>query len=165
MPSTSSRRLSASRSIFALSRYRERSEKPPTGQDREDKIDNADIHNARVEYSEYFLREIDDEVYRHFPEYERYLDVLRAIGKWQFDRSEFDVAYASHTPDENVGPLEALDKLYDFSFVGFYRAGGRGYGGSEYMFKYREGKMRFDPTAVRFRVHPGLIEGLGLKRI
>jgi len=149
----------------ALSRYRERSEKPQTGQDRADKMDNVDIHNARIEYSEYFLREIDDEVHRHLPEYDRYLDVLRVIGKWQFERSEFDEAYDSHTPDSRVGPLEALEKLYDFSFVGFYRAGGRGYGGSEYMFKYREGKIRFDPAATRFRIHPGLIECLGLKRI
>lgn len=149
----------------ALSRYRERIAKGETGQDRADKIDNADIHNARIEYSEYFLREIDDEVHRHLPDYDRYLDVLRAIGKWQFDRPEFDVAYAVHQPDASVSAISALETLYEFSFIGFYRAGGRGFGGSEYMFKYREGRTRFDPASSRFRIHPGLIEVMGLKRV
>ena len=149
----------------ALSKYKERLVNPQTGQDRVDTIDNSDIHNARIEYSDYFMSEVDDEVHRHIPEYDRYLDVIKLIGKWHFDRPEFEAVYASHYEDARVGPLEALEQLYDFSFIGFYRAGGRGYGGSEYVFKYTEGKMRFDPTASRFRVHPGLIEGLGLKRI
>lgn len=149
----------------ALSKYQERIRGGESGQDSKDKMDNADIHNARVEYSGYFLREIDDEVHRHLPDYDRYLDVLRAIGTWQFDKDAFDTIYMTHRPDPKISSLEALEKLYEFSFIGFYRAGGRGFGGSEYMFKYREGKMRFDPTSIRFRIHPGLIECLGLKRI
>jgi hypothetical protein len=43
---------------------------------------------AIVEYSEYFIREIDDEVHKHLPDYEKHLDVLRALGKWQFEREE-----------------------------------------------------------------------------
>lgn len=148
-----------------LSRFKERHGKTPAGPDRVDRIDNADIHNARVEYSEYFLREIDDEVHRHMPDYDHYLDVLRAIGTWQFDRDAFDRAFCAHRPDGAAEPIDALERLYDFSFVGFYRAGGRGFGGSEYMFRYREGRTTFDPTATRFRIHPGLIEVMGLKRI
>jgi hypothetical protein len=124
----------------ALSKYKERYGRPE-GPDDGARIDNVDVHNARVEFSEYFLREIDDEVHKHMPNYDQELDVLRALGKWQFDRAEFE-----------------------FSFIGFYRAGGRGFGGSEYMFKYREPRTRFDPTSTRFRIHPGLIEVMGLKR-
>lgn len=146
----------------ALSRYKERVGYPNT--DHPAKIDNVDIHNARIEFSEYFLREIDDEVHKHMPNYEQQLDVLRALGKWQFDRDEFEKAYRAQQPSSTEPTLDVLEKLYQFSFIGFYRAGGRGFGGSEYMFKYREPRTRFDPTASRFRIHPGLIEVMGLKR-
>lgn len=147
----------------ALSRYKERAGTSNEGE-HSDKIDNVDVHNARVEFSEYFLREIDDEVHKHMPEYEKELDVLRALGKWQFDRGEFEAAYSSQPSSTDASPLDVLERLYDFSFIGFYRAGGRGFGGSEYMFKYREPRTRFDPTSSRFRIHPGLIEVMGLKR-
>jgi hypothetical protein len=147
----------------ALSKYKERVENP-TDADHANKLDNVDIHNARVEYSEYFLREIDDEVHKHLPDYEKHLDVLRALGKWQFEREMFEVAFKAQYPSSPLTPSEALEMLYDFSFIGFYRAGGRGFGGSEYMFKYREPRIRFDHTSSRYRIHPGLIEVMGLKR-
>jgi hypothetical protein len=128
------------------------------------KIDNTDVHNARVEFSEYFLRELDDEVHKHVPEYERYLDILRVIGTWQFDRTEFESVYAAQHQNAATQAVAVLETLYNFSIIGFYRAGGRGFGGSEYIFKYREDRVRFDPTSDRFRTHPGLIEVLGLKR-
>lgn len=150
----------------ALARYKERAAVPAGVADPDDlnKLDNVDVHNARVEFSEYFLREIDDEVHKSMPDYERHLDVLRALGKWQFDRSEFEAAYREQYREAPLTPAEALERLYEFSFIGFYRAGGRGFGGSEYMFKYREPRTRFDATSTRFRAHPGLIEVLGLKR-
>jgi hypothetical protein len=146
-----------------LHQYKERAG-AEAGADVPDRLDNIDVHNARVEFSEYFLREIDDEVHKHMPEYDRYLDVLRALGKWQFERGEFDAAYKEQQPSAQLSPSDVLEKLYEFSFIGFYRAGGRGFGGSEYMFKYREPRTRFDPTSVRYRIHPGLIEVMGLKR-
>lgn len=36
------------------------------------------------------------------------------------------------------GFADVVQELYDFSLIGFYRPGGRGYGGSEYVFKYKE---------------------------
>lgn len=149
----------------ALAKYQDTVAAVPGGSAPPKKIGNGDVHNARIEYSEYFLREIDDEVHRHLPTYEKYLDVLRAMGKWQFDRDEFDVAYSAHSPEPDVKPIDALERLYEFSFIGFYRAGGRGFGGSEYQFKYREARTRFDATSTKFRIHPGLIEVLGLKRV
>jgi hypothetical protein len=148
-----------------LSRFKQRIAAGGADQEHVNKIDNADVHNARTEYSEYFLSEIDDEVHRHLPAYDRYLDVLRALGKWQFDRQEFDRAYAANQPDPQVNAASALEKLYELSLLGYYRAGGRGFGGSEYLFKYRERRTRFDPTSTRFRIHPGLIEVMGLKRV
>jgi hypothetical protein len=147
----------------ALARYKERAGNQP-GADHAEKLDNVDIHNARVEFSEYFLREIDDEVHKHMPDYEKHLDVLRALGKWQFDKKEFNATYGQQFPGAVLSPIDALEKLYEFSFIGFYRAGGRGFGGSEYMFKYREPRTPFDPTSPRYRIHPGLIEVMGLKR-
>ena len=122
------------------------------------------MHNARVEYSEYLLKEIDDEVHKHLPDYERYLDVLRAIGQWQFEKTIFENSYTTHYPTGTLTAIQALEALYDHSFIGFYRAGGRGFGGSEYTFSYRDSRTRFDTTATRFRIHPGLIEVMGVKR-
>jgi len=146
-----------------LSKYKDRLENP-TEADHPHKFDNVDIHNARIEYSEYFLREIDDEVHKHLPDYDKHLDVLRALGKWQFERNVFDEAFKTHYSSSTLTSSEALEMLYDFSVIGFYRAGGRGFGGSEYMFKYREPRIRFDHTSMRYRIHPGLIEVMGLKR-
>jgi hypothetical protein len=129
------------------------------------RLESFVIDNARVEYSEYFLREIDDEVHKHLPDYEKHLDVLRALGKWQFERAEYEEALKKQYAASTLTPHDALERLYELSFIGFYRAGGRGFGGSEYMFKYRESRTRFDHAATRFRIHPGLIEVLGLKRV
>jgi len=148
----------------ALARYKERFATNNETDDSATKIDNVDVHNARVEFSEYFLREIDDEVHKHMPDYNEELDVLRALGKWQFEREEFEAKHKEQRPLSTISATEALEKLYEFSFIGFYRVGGRGFGGSEYLFKYRDSRTRFDPTAMRFRIHPGLIEVMGLKR-
>ena len=148
----------------ALARFKERP-RNPAEPDHAEKVDNVDVHNARIEYSEYFLREIDDEVHKHLPDYEKHLNVLRALGKWQFEKTEFEEAFAAQYPTSPLSPLEALERLFDFCFIGFYRAGGRGFGGSEYAFKYREPRIRFDQTSSRYRIHPGLIEVMGLKRV
>lgn len=57
-----------------------------------------------------------------------------------------------------------MKSLFEFSIIGFYKAGGSGFGGSEYVFRYRDIKVKFDENAKIFRVHPGLIETLSLKR-
>lgn len=147
----------------ALEKYKDLA-KEPTDQEHLVKIDNFDIHNARTEYSEYFLREIDDEVHKHVPEYGQLLDILRIIGKWHFDKIDFDTVVKEQFPTAISFYSDSLEKLFNYSFIGFYTAGGRGFGGSEYTFKYKEPRARFDHTSTRFRIHPGLIEVLGLKR-
>ncbi|HHB6574759.1 TPA: hypothetical protein ACN785_005171, partial [Klebsiella pneumoniae] len=150
----------------ALAKFKERLNSPASNtQDDKRKIDNIDIHSARHEYSEYFLREIDDEVHKHFPEYEKFLDVLRAVGTWQFEKSTFEIVLSQIFSKSDKTPSEALEELYDYSFIGFYKAGGSGYGGSEYVFKYRDSRASFSHASTRFRIHPGLIEVLGLKKV
>lgn len=146
-----------------LDRYKERNRGKETDSTR---FSNEDVHTARIEYSEYLGAELDDEIHKHLPEYKRYLDLLRSIGGWQFESKLFETR-ASNRPDLIHGetPVSVLEKLYNYSIIGFYRAGGRGYGGSEYVFRYKEPRTKFDSTALRFRVHPGLIEVLGLKKV
>ncbi|WP_437925343.1 glycosyltransferase family 4 protein [Sorangium sp. So ce291] len=130
------------------------------------KFENADLHDARADYSDYLLRELEDEVHKHIPGYKNHLELLRSIGVWQFSKKQFDDICAKLS--EFAGDLSStsiLQQLYEFSIVGFYRTGGKGYGGSEYVFKYKDPRARFDTTSQRFRVHPGLIETLALKMV
>src|SRR2546423_2602445 len=128
-------------------------------------IQNSDIHNARGEYNIYFNKELDDEIHKHIPDYKDYLEVLRKIGSWQFTKENFEKEYLNSLPQSSKSAQEAFYDLFAFSIIGFYRPGGRGFGGSEYVFKYKEPQTRFDASSSKFRVHPGLIEVLGLKRL
>jgi hypothetical protein len=125
---------------------------------------NVDVSNARIQYSDYFKNELDDEIHKHFPQYTDLLDALRSIGTWHFEQNIFEGILSSRFGEKH-NTNEVLSKLYKFSIIGFYRPGGRGYGGSEYVFRYKEPVAKFDPTSTRFRIHPGLIEHLGLKRV
>jgi len=145
-----------------LKHYKVRKEKDP----KSDEIfDNVDISGARVDYSNYLKNELDDEIHKHVPDYKDYMEMLRAIGRWQFDRKSFDNQWQARKPNDPQGAEKALQELFTFSIIGYYRPGGRGYGGAVYVFRYKEPVSKFEPTANRFRVHPGLIEHLGLKRV
>ncbi len=60
--------------------------------------------------------------------------------------------------------MDILRDLFNFSIIGFYRAGGKGYGGSEYVYRYKDQRAQFDENAQQFRLHPGLTDVLGLRR-
>ena len=93
------------------------------------------------------------------------MELLRSVGVWQFTLAELSKHFEANARLAAARSLgDVLQELYDFSLVGFYRPGGRGYGGSEYVFKYKEPRTRLDPATARLRTHPGLIEVLGLKR-
>ncbi len=128
------------------------------------KFENPDLHNARPEYSDYLLAELDDEIHKHIPKYHDYLELIRALGVWQFTSEEFADVHGKRAGADLPDVTTILSELYHYSLIGFYRPGGRGYGGSEYVFRYKEPRTRFDPTSTRFRVHTGLIDVLGLKR-
>ncbi len=147
-----------------LGKYKERAQSTVTSSPP--RFENADLHSARPDYSDYLLRELEDEVHKHVPAYKNHLELLRSIGVWQFSRKQFDETCAKHSEyTSDMAPINILQQLYEFSIVGFYSTGGKGYGGSEYVFKYRDARARFDTTSQRFRVHPGLIETLALKKI
>lgn len=127
-------------------------------------IENLDIHKSRLEYSTYFLNELDDEVHKHLPEYRSHLDILRSLGVWQFTLEQFARVCRDFGLTEEGQPIRILQDFYDFSIIGFYKLGGRGYGGSEYIFKYKEPQTKFDANATRFRLHPGFLEALNISR-
>jgi hypothetical protein len=126
---------------------------------------NEDVIAARRNYSDYFLRELDDEIHKHLPAYEDYLEIIKGVGALQFKLTEFQQACDRRrelNADDRPG-VEILRDLFRFSIVAYQRTGGAG-GGSEYVWSYLDPRARFDDSASSFRVHPGLIEALGLKR-
>jgi len=127
---------------------------------------NIDINKARPDYSHYLLNELDDEVHKHLPHYKTYMGILEDMGVWQFVREEFEKGCQSlkFAGQLKTTPDKILEELFEFSIIGFYRVGGKGYGGSEYVFRYKEARTAFDVGAPRFRIHPGFIDALGLKR-
>ncbi len=130
------------------------------------KFDNYDIHQSKIEYSNYFLNELDDEIHKHIPDYNDYLELFKALGIMQFKRTEFISVFEERKinfPHVN-NPIQILKDLFDYSVVGFYRAGGGGYGGSEYIFKYNEPRAQFDESSPKYRLHLGLVDVLGLKK-
>lgn len=133
---------------------------------KENLISNKDINDAKAEYSKYFLDELDDEIHKHMPKYQNILEVIKSIGYHQFNMEDFNNAIdqKKYLFSEEINSYESLKNLFEFSIIGYYKAGGSGYGGSEYIFKYKNTRSQFEEGAKTYRVHPGLIDFLGLKR-
>lgn len=128
-------------------------------------FENKDIIAACSPYSEYLLKELADEIFKHVPAYRDYIDILKSLEALQFTREEFDQACARRS-DLLVGgatSLSVLRQLFEFSLVGYQRTGGIG-GGSEYIWRYIDTTVRLDEAATNFRIHAGLMEALGLKK-
>ncbi len=130
------------------------------------KFDNIDVNKAKTEYSNYFLNELDDEIHKHIPKYGDYLEVFKAIGVVQFSRDDYIQVFKGKQASFPLvsNPIDVLKELFNFSVVGFYKVGGKGYGGSEYIYKYKDSRAQFDEGAQQFRLHPGLMDVLGLKK-
>jgi hypothetical protein len=125
------------------------------------KFDNEHIHLARDIYSNYLLKEIDDEIAKHTPDYKMYLEVIKTIGTEKFTLEDFSRIWESRFEGRLGRPDYALEELFDFSIIGYLKPGGRG-GGSEYVWRYKNPRARFDPTVESYRVHPGFKEALEL---
>ena len=136
-----------------------------TRADESSQFENEDVIAARENYSRYFLHEIEDEIPKHLPNYERYLDLLKTIGVAAFDRDLADQAFRKRfgANAEGLSCAEMLKSLFHFSILAFQKTGGVG-GGSEYVWRYNDPSARYDDTARYFRCHPGLVEALGLKQ-
>lgn len=127
-------------------------------------ISNQDVTSARPEYSEYFMREFDDEIGEAHPGWKSCLDILRDIGKAKFSNLDFDAAYARIDERGNV-PIKRADVLpllYQYSIVGFLRTSLRSTG-QDIHFRYVDERINFDPNAKQFAVHRGLKEALDLR--
>jgi hypothetical protein len=133
---------------------------------REKLISNKEINDAKSEYSNYFLNELDDEIHKHIPVYENILEVIKSIGYHQFDNNDFEDAIAKKQSlfSKEINTYSSLKSLFEFSIIGYFKAGGSGYGGSEYIFRYKSPRSQFEEGAKNYRIHPGLIDFLGLKR-
>jgi len=126
---------------------------------------NEDVSSARDPYSSYLLNELEDEVFKHVPEFGHIVEVLKVLGTLQFTKSEFS-SVIDRRPDllpEGLTVSDALRKLFEFSLIAYLRTGGGG-GGSGHIWCYLDPRARFDETATHFRVHPGFKEVLALKR-
>jgi len=140
--------------------------KKQESRENKDKFANRDINYARTEYSQYFLSELDDEIFKHMPHYEAIIEVLKLLDSLQFTKDDFVAACKNRSgmlPKE-YDPNLLLGELFDFSLIAYYSPGGGGYGGAEYVWKYKDSRARFNEFAASFRIHPGLKEVLGLKK-
>ena len=129
-----------------------------------DKITNEDIHNIRTKYSTYLFEELKDEISSKYPDFNNYLEIIRNIHRVTFTRDDFFANYET-TKNRiciNESPDTILERLYEFSIIGFYKPGGGGYGGSEYRFQYKSDFQTFNPQARNFKVHSGFKEYLEL---
>lgn len=120
-------------------------------------ISNEHITKARNTYSQYLLRELDDEIYQAENSWEDAIKILRRIEKEKFTRKEFEREYDVESKEKKLtlDPTSMLNLLYHFSIIG-YTAGRR----TE--FRYMNESLSFDIQAKSFRVHRGLKEALGL---
>ena len=130
------------------------------------KFSNKDINNSKNSYSAYFLREIDDELHKHIPKYKDYLEIFKAIGILQFSAEDFKTQFEETKKTFKSLPLDSdkiLKDFFNFSLLGFYQAGGSGYGGSSYVFKYIKDMSQFNQS-TKYKLHAGLAEVLNLKQ-
>lgn len=120
-------------------------------------IQSKDITNARVNYSNYLKRELDDEIGAHWPNWDDALKACSAISTVTFQYDQFVHQYNSRRSKENdLSADDALSTLYKYSVIGY--EGRSGYGGSSWIFHYLNPEAGWDSKATRFKVHAGLKE-------
>lgn len=146
---------------LAVEQAQSRLRNDPNGIDR---ITNDDIHAIRSQYSTYLFEELRDEISTRYPDFEQYFEVLRDIHHVTFTPEKYDESYATVATrfELHASRDQVLERLYEFSVIGFYKPGGGGFGGSEYRFQYTSDYQPFNPQARLFKVQPGFKEHLEL---
>jgi hypothetical protein len=144
-----------------LTAYRSQHDESGDDDGDEREFDNAAVIAAREAYSDYLLRELDDEIAKHVPDYREYLEVLKSIGNVQFTSEEFAATWTSRPSLSDDEWQEGLSRLFEFSVIGYLKPGGGG-GGSKYVWRYLDARARFDAAAETYRVHAGFKEVLDL---
>ncbi|WP_299397684.1 hypothetical protein [Pelagibius sp.] len=137
-----------------------------TNSERTDLIENRDITSARSNYSQYLVAELDDEMQKHLPNHGSYFELLQQLEAVQFSIEEFQHACDARPElvPEGKTPRKILGELFEFSVIGFYQSGGAGYGGAQYVFRYKDSRAQFNENAQTYQVHLGLLEAFNLKR-
>jgi len=140
--------------------------KSPSGDSPRDIFNNRDVQVARSEYSAYLLSELDDEILKHHPDYRTYIEILKSLESLQFTLKDFTEACEKRLKflPSDVEPIGILKVLFEFSLVGYYAPGGGGFGGSEYIWRYKDVRSQFNEAALNYRIHAGLKEVLGLRK-
>lgn len=146
---------------LSINQAQKRLENNPKGDLR---VINEDINAIRDDYSTYLYGELQDEISGKYPDYEKYLEILREIHVLAFTKEEFDDKFNEMKKRYNFIETSniVMERLYEFSIIGFYKPGGGGYGGSEYRFQYTSEHQKFNPNASKFKVHLGFKEYLEL---
>lgn len=125
---------------------------------------NKDITGAKLEYSTYLKKELDDEIRPHWPLWDQALQVCSTISTEVFAKDEFFREYKLRRSSDNaLDGIDALRMLHRFSVVGYEKRSG--YGGSGWSFQFEEPDAGWDNAATRFKVHPGLKEYAKLREI
>lgn len=118
---------------------------------------NEDIQNAREPYSRYLKQELDDEVAPHWPQWGEALQACSQVATMTMSREAFAAVYETRKSKENpYDTAAALEKLYEYSIIGYRR--GVGKGGSGWTFQYADPDAGWDNASTRFKVHTGLKE-------
>lgn len=88
------------------------------------------------------------------------VELLRQFDAVTFERQEREDICARRRdlmpPDYNA--VKLLTDLFGFSVIGYYQAGRTGYGGAQYIFRYKQPRAMFNPNALSYQVHLGLLE-------
>lgn len=134
------------------------------GDEMKNQIINKDIHEIKRDFSEYLYIELKDEVIAKYPNFDSYLEVLRDLHSTTFTLDDFNLSSDSVRKRYNLteSNSDILERLYEFSIIGFYKPGGGGYGGSTYCFKYTDPNITFNPRGSKYQIHSGFKEYLEL---
>ncbi|MGJ7441720.1 P-loop ATPase, Sll1717 family [Aquipuribacter sp. MA13-6] len=130
--------------------------------DEDPRISNEDLKNARVPYSTYLLRELDDEIQTVDANWTQYVDVIREVGASKFSLADYRRAYDKRVKKEKINRSAegCLEFLYLYSVIGFQKAVTGA--GITQQFRYQDESVTFDIEAPWFHVHRGLKETLGI---
>lgn len=130
-----------------------------------ERFENQHVISAQANYSDYLLRELDDEIHKHVPKYKNYLEVIKDIDSLGFEMADYKQKWEARKTlfTINDDPAESLRNLFEFSVIGCLAVGGGG-GGAQYIWRYKDTRSQFNEAAASYRVHYGLKEILGLKR-
>lgn len=120
-------------------------------------IENSDIVGAREKYSSYLKKELEDEIGPHWSHWTDALKAFSSLATITFKLELFRTQYDKTKSAKNsLTADEALEKLYEFSVIGFERRSG--YGGTSWIFQYTNPDAGWDRGATSFKVHTGLKE-------